>query len=516
MSQFCPHLSTLKESKHVAAAAERSAALKSDPAGAAAGLKSSYSNGFWSVGPAHGFMPVAAPMERLPERYSALQTLIECMPVRRSNGEPGLLATPGLIHNFVDHQLPEMMSLIEAESKDDVFLFAALFRALTFVASAYLLEPAHQHQKQSSAGDYGQARTLLPRVVAVPLVFVANHLGVHPYLDYHYAYSLGNYRKLDPAGGYEYTNLGMSCAFSGMADESGFIMLHVDIVSHSPALLESIWSFVQTPSVEALRRNYETMIKINERRKLMWEASDWHNYNDFRVFIMGIQGNTKLFGDGVVYQDCFDNVPMQYRGQSGSQDDIIPCADIFSGLLSYYPENELTSYLMDMRAYRPPVVREFFKDLEACDHNLETFAALGVEGLVMLLAIVNEIYTFRNGHWMFVQKYILSTTAYPVATGGTPITSWLPNQIEAVLNYQRDILRRIDDLGGSLDPLLVQLAGSLPGKIFVLRKQQEELTKANYSPRAVHSLNPASTLEYRDRTAAAVCPFGHGGSAAPL
>ena len=46
-----------------------------------------------------------------------------------------------------------------------------------------------------------------------------------------------------------------------------------------------------------------------------------------------------------------------------------------------------------------------------------------------LLAIVEEIYKFRNGHWQFVQKYIVANTKYAKATGGTPIFSWIPNQI---------------------------------------------------------------------------------------
>jgi hypothetical protein len=35
------------------------------------------------------------------------------------------------------------------EAEHDVFVQAALFRALTFAASAYLLEPSHHEQKRS-------------------------------------------------------------------------------------------------------------------------------------------------------------------------------------------------------------------------------------------------------------------------------------------------------------------------------------------------------------------------------
>jgi hypothetical protein len=37
----------------------------------------------------------------------------------------------------------------------------------------------------------------------------------------------------------------------------------------------------------------------------------------------------------------------------------------------------------------------------------------------------------------------MENTKYQVATGGTPITTWIPNQIEAVLNYMNIILEKI-------------------------------------------------------------------------
>lgn len=476
-------------------------------------LKESYSDGYWNIGPQYGFMPAGPPLEKLPERYAALQNLTDSMPIVKANGEPGYLATPGAIDAPVQTLTVDMDAV---RQETDMFVLAALFRALTFVASAYLLEPSHH--SQGDDGSYGKARTLLPRTVAEPLVYVSDKLGVYPFLEYHYAYSLGNHIQIEKGSNYEWNNLRMACAFSGKKDESGFIMLHVDIVSHSAPLLSSIWNFVKQPSVSALRANYEAMLVINERRKHMWEASDWRRYNDFRVFIMGIKGNTRLFNDGVVYEGSFDNKPQQYRGQSGSQDDIVPCEDIFTGVIDYYPDNELTRYLIDMRSYRPPPVREFFSDLQNCNFNLETFAALGRTALIYLLAIVDQIYVFRNGHWQFVQKYILSTTRYPVATGGTPITSWLPNQIDAVLKYQTDILARIDSMPSSKaeceeaknsttlespDELLARIRDTLPVKLSVLAGQREELAKPDYDPTVVHNINPEDTLEYSRST----CPM---------
>ena len=105
------------------------------------------------------------------------------------------------------------------------------------------------------------------------------------------------------------------------------------------------------------------MKRINARRKVMWRASRWKHYNDFRVFIMGIKGNEDLFDEGVIYEGV-DETPRQYRGQTGAQDNVIPTMDIFTGVINHYPSNDLTHYLLDLRTYRPICVQHFFQDLQ--------------------------------------------------------------------------------------------------------------------------------------------------------
>ena len=58
--------------------------------------------------------------------------------------------------------------------------------------------------------------------------------------------------------------------------------------------------------------------------------------------------------DGVIYEGV-SNKPVQYRGQTGAQDNIIPTADIFTGVIGYYPTNDLTKYLLDLRSYRSTI-----------------------------------------------------------------------------------------------------------------------------------------------------------------
>ena len=244
------------------------------------------------------------------------------------------------------------------------------------------------------------------------------------------------------------------------------------------------------------------MQEMNKRRREMWSASRHENYNDFRVFIMGIKGNDKIFPNGLTYENCFDNVPQFYRGQTGAQDSIIPMMDIFTGIVDYYPDNQLTQYLLDLRSYRPVCIQKFFNDLREYykEHNI--FEQLkrdnNYDGLIYLLKIVDEVYLFRNGHWQFVQKYIMSNTKYAFATGGTPITTWLINQIEAVLELEKDIIAFLRSSKFVLSDELqwyTELDSSLERKQKLLLDQVNELKNASYDINLIYMKNQEMQLE---------------------
>jgi len=109
------------------------------------------------------------------------------------------------------------------------------------------------------------------------------------------------------------------------------------------------------------------------------------------------------------------------------------------------------------------------------------------------LAILEEIYFFRNGHWQFVQKYIMANTKYAKATGGTPITSWLPNQIKAVLNQMQDVMNVMDQLNQKGDETSIAIYDSIHKSIEHKRKlladQLEMVAQAQYSAEKVFELN---------------------------
>lgn len=464
-------------------------------------MQQQYTDGFFNVGPVHGFLPQHLPLKKLPPAYAVLQDILDKMPVQLSDTEYGYLHYPNKIEEAVA-VLPNYVDEVNRET--DVCVLQALFRGYSFLASAFTLESSFQHYR--STGHYGKARNVLPIQIAQPFVAVGEKMDVYPWLDYHYAYSLGNFKKKDETAGLEWTNLEMCVRFSGQPDEVGFIMLHVDINQHSADLVGSVMETLKAvgegnlkKAEEALDMNMRTMTEMNNRRKEMWKASRWQHYNDFRVFIMGVKGNDELFGDGVTYTGVWDE-PKQFRGQTGAQDDIIPMEDIFSGVINYYPKNELTKYLLDLRTYRPKCVQQFFIDLEnevAAIHERGMFGYLkeqkSVIGLSRLLGILEQIYHFRNGHWQFVQKYIMANTPYAKATGGTPITSWLPNQLKAVMQQMQDVLNVIETIEGELDDSTKQIIDSnkntLSHKQKLLEEQLAMVAGEQYSAEKVFELN---------------------------
>ena len=149
-----------------------------------------YTDGFFNVSNTNGFLPISDPLKVLPQEYKQLQSLIDNLYVFQDRDEKGILAIPNEIETAV-LTIPDYSQLIEKEH--DVFVLQALFRAYTFITSGFTLELSYQEFVKNE--NYGIARRLLPENIAKPLVLVSKKLDVYPWLDYHYAYSLGNYVK---------------------------------------------------------------------------------------------------------------------------------------------------------------------------------------------------------------------------------------------------------------------------------------------------------------------------------
>lgn len=111
----------------------------------------------------------------------------------------------------------------DVEHIKDTRVLSALFRDLTFWASAYLLEPCHINMLKNNS--YGLGRDVLPRNIAVPLNNVSKKLSMKPFMEYALSYALYNWERIDPNKGIVYDNLKLIRKFTGMPSEAGFILV---------------------------------------------------------------------------------------------------------------------------------------------------------------------------------------------------------------------------------------------------------------------------------------------------
>lgn len=100
------------------------------------------------------------------------------------------------------------------------------------------------------------------------------------------------------------------------------------------------------------------------------------------------------------------------------------------------PSTPLTAILQDFRSYRPGNHREFLEYVKNASSSLSlpSYAFQDPSSRALYLLALNQVRDFRWRHWCFTREYILKKTNHPVATGGSPIVTWLPNQLMAVMD----------------------------------------------------------------------------------
>ncbi|OOF91014.1 hypothetical protein ASPCADRAFT_211602 [Aspergillus carbonarius ITEM 5010] len=400
-----------------------------------------------------GFLPYLTAPTKLPDIFQPLMSLLERMSVLKLDGTPGLLATyelgPAVLAELPD-LTDEIDKQVTADGAPDLYMIAALFRDYSFLASAYILEPCWENWCKNPEGGYGLGRELLPKSVARPMYRCAQLLDIPPFLSYAAAYSLFNYTLEEPSKGLVYPNLRLVRAFENGLDpkssEAGFILTHVDMVKFSSGLISGAVKVVDTVEQngsrsvvnDGFREILSSMEVIEAAMEDMWANSKPQDYLSFRVFIFGITSQS-MFPNGVVYDGVLDNKPLFFRGESGANDSMIPLLDHLCQIPM--PSNPLTKVLHEFRAYRPLPHREFLAHINSKSEEVgvRNFALADTETTILLLKTLNHVRSFRWRHWLFAREYIIRRTPHPTATGGSPIVTWLPNQLSAVMDLMISI-----------------------------------------------------------------------------
>ncbi|KAG0141216.1 hypothetical protein CROQUDRAFT_83465 [Cronartium quercuum f. sp. fusiforme G11] len=401
---------------------------------------------------ARGFLPRDDPLIKLPPAFEALNSLLERMTLVQPDGSPGLLAKgtfgQAVIAELCTSAVFEeiIKSIEEAISNNDQLLLSALFRDYSFLTSAYLLEPVDLHYKQT--GEYCTGRDILPAPIAVPFKKLADALGHFPYMEYASSYALQNFARINPNRQITYDNLRLIRGFQNRdksSSESGFILVHVDMVAHSGRLITSIEQALGAVASgdrasfnDALDQMYQAYQAINASMHTMWGHSKPADYLKFRSFIFGTGPDkrlNKMFPNGVWYEGVSEE-PLYFRGESGANDSMIPVGDNLLEITACLPKNEFTAILRDFRTYRPKTQRDYVESVEAraTAYEVKKFAESDPTSLALYILNVDQIREFRDRHWKFTKSYILEHTTYGIATGGSPIATYLPSNLTTVLN----------------------------------------------------------------------------------
>ena len=405
---------------------------------------SKFQDSLFSVIPGeNGFLPVENPLSKLPRQFNKLEEILQNMQIDKN----GYLKY-GQMKREVD-KLP----LYSVSDISDKALLAALFRDYCFLASAYSLEPCHLELEENKNNDYGFARDSLPIQISEPLIELSKKLGTFPWLDYAYGYGLNNAVLIDKLKPHDYNSYKTIRMFNGNASESGFINVHVAMVSYSGKLtkyqcdtLDAIHNNNRDQLNISLNNHAEVLRKIVETLSTMWKASKSKEYLSFRTFIMGQVNNNKCYKNETINYNLSNGITTQesWRGETGAQDSLVPSIDSLFGLK--YPKNILTEYLYELRDYRPLDHQSYINYLsEMSLHlNFKEYCKKSPLTCYYVLKNLNYLRLFRKKHWILTKKYIIKNTSHPVATGGTPITTWLPNQLGATLEYMKEMVEQID------------------------------------------------------------------------
>ena len=412
--------------------------------------ESKYPDSWFSCVPGeNGFLPVGKPLEKLPEQYNIVNEILENMKLNKENGYLKL----GTLCDTITKILP----IFDFSSIHDKQLCAALHRDYCFLASAYSFEPCHLSLMNSEEKKYGKARTSIPSQIALPLKVLSKKNDVFPWLDYAYGYGLNNAILKEGSDPKDHNSYETIRTFNGHDSEKGFINVHVAMVAqsgellhHQQCCLENIYLQNRELFNNHLEQHYHIFHSIINTLQTMWKASNYSDYLSFRTFIMGQKGNKQCYPDENITFDndnftVYNKNKYSFRGETGAQDSIIPSIDSFFQLI--YPKNELTEYLFDLRKYRPKDHEAYIQFMKENSEKLEfkKYCLENTKSSILLLKNLNCLRMFRKKHWNLTKKYIIENTKHPVATGGTPITTWLPNQLGATLEYMDEIINTIDE-----------------------------------------------------------------------
>ncbi|KAJ1837465.1 hypothetical protein LPJ73_007389, partial [Coemansia sp. RSA 2703] len=277
----------------------------------------------FTVTATHGFLPSRDPLAVLPSYFDKLTDTLSSMPMSLPDGTSGLLHT-GRLGEHIERNLP----LYDVDFIFDQRILTALHRDYSILASAYLLEPCDIQFRL--ARTYGLARRVLPQNIAKPLSTVAARLNATPFLE-HSAFTLYNYRRIDPQRPLTADNLAPIRGFSGCSAERSYVTAHVAAAQYSAEMVQASVDMLDAVRDDRRERFTGALVKYSQAMQkanaVLGEARVPSEYASFRTFLGGSR-HQPMFPAGVLYE----GVEGGYRSFLGVSQGSSPVASLSTHL----------------------------------------------------------------------------------------------------------------------------------------------------------------------------------------
>ena len=291
---------------------------------------------------------------------------------------------------------------------------------VSFLAQAYIVEDMSKDSAQ-----------ILPPKLSIPWQATSSHIGVLPAATYA-AIILYNYTLKDPAKPIAPENLQAAVTFTGMSEESWFMMVHISEEAGAAPGLQAItmgYKAIASNDNKSLATCLETITQSlrNMRNilKKMYERCDpSFFYNKLRPFLSFPES-------GLIYSGVSSEV-QRYCSVSGAQDTAIPAFSIFLGARHEPNEQQLVD---KFKLYMPTKHRKFLQFLSEQTVSVRGYVeeCRDEELLQRYYEAVDALVSFRTGHISLVTSYIINVkrrqgegiSEADKGTGGTPFMTFL-------------------------------------------------------------------------------------------
>ncbi len=288
-------------------------------------------------------------------------------------------------------------------------------------------------------GDLNPSK-ILPACLAKPWVKISEMLGRPAVLSYA-SYCLDNWHKIDSDEPVSLDNVALNYNFLGGIDEDWFVTIHVCIEDKAKLAITSALNLALAFEENKVNKDLvlkdlsnvkESMMEVNHIFRKMPEKCDpYIYYHRVRPYIFGWKNNPDL-PEGLIYEDCFDNQPQLFRGETGAQSSIVPTLDALFNVV--HERDELREYLDEMRLYMPPGHRELIEYVEK-HSKLKEFINENEDLKQIYDECLQEVSIFRTQHLQYAADYIHSQNTKSTlfgsggskvrGTGGTPFMKYL-------------------------------------------------------------------------------------------